>query len=128
MVPGCVPFKIVSDNPTLHSRWLLFFKVMIIPLWNLLQYHSIVRWAIQAQWAEPLVVGCERVQVYTIQCTCIVWICYMWQVSWNTININLQINFNLCPFLDVIIKYIGQVYISWPISIMSLTPGRWYTY
>ena len=26
MVPGCVPFKIVSDGPTLHSRWLLFFK------------------------------------------------------------------------------------------------------
>ena len=55
MVPGCVPFKIVSDSPTLHSRWLLFFKVMLISLWNLLQYHSIVRWAIQAQWAEPLV-------------------------------------------------------------------------
>ena len=55
MVPGCVPFKIVSDSPTLHSRWLLFFKVMIISFWNLLQYHSIVRWAIQAQWAEPLV-------------------------------------------------------------------------
>jgi hypothetical protein len=55
MVPGCVPFKIVSDSPTLHSRWLLFFKVMIISLWNLLQYHSIVRWAIQTQWAEPLV-------------------------------------------------------------------------
>jgi hypothetical protein len=31
------------------------FKVIIISLWNLLQYHSIVRWAIQAQWAEPLV-------------------------------------------------------------------------
>ena len=55
MVPECVPFKIVSDSPTLHSRWLLFFKVMSISLWNLLQYHSIVRWAIQAQWAEPLV-------------------------------------------------------------------------
>ena len=55
MVPGCVPFKIVSDSPTLHSRWLLFFKVLIISLWNLLQFHSIVRWAIQAQWAEPLV-------------------------------------------------------------------------
>jgi hypothetical protein len=25
--PGCVPFKIVSDSPTLHSRWMLFFKV-----------------------------------------------------------------------------------------------------
>jgi hypothetical protein len=24
----------VSDSPTLHSRWLLFFKVMIISLWN----------------------------------------------------------------------------------------------
>jgi hypothetical protein len=33
--PGCVPFKIVSDSSTLHSRWLLFFKVMIISLWNL---------------------------------------------------------------------------------------------
>ena len=30
--PWCVPFKIVSDSPTLHSRWLLFFKVMIISL------------------------------------------------------------------------------------------------
>ena len=37
------------------SRWLLFFKVMIISLWNLLQYHSIVSWAIQAQWDEPIV-------------------------------------------------------------------------
>ena len=63
MVPGCVPFKIVSDSPTLHSRWLLFFKVMIISLWNLLQYHSIVRWAIQAQWAEPLVL--TRLNIYT---------------------------------------------------------------
>ena len=45
----------MSDSPTLHSRWLPFFKVMIISLWNLLQYHFIVRWAIQAQWAEPLV-------------------------------------------------------------------------
>jgi hypothetical protein len=48
------PFQ---NSPTLHSRWLLFFKVMIISLWNLLQYHSVVRWAIQAQWAEPLVCG-----------------------------------------------------------------------
>jgi hypothetical protein len=45
----------VKNSPTLHSRWLLFLKVMIISLWNLLQYRSIVRWAIQAQWAEPLV-------------------------------------------------------------------------
>jgi hypothetical protein len=49
------PYPGLGDSPTLHSRWLLFFKVMIISLWNLLQYHSIVRWAIQAQWAEPLV-------------------------------------------------------------------------
>jgi hypothetical protein len=48
----------LSNSPTLHSRWLLFFKVMIIFLWNLLQYHSIFRWAIQAQWAEPLVFCC----------------------------------------------------------------------
>jgi hypothetical protein len=62
MVPGCVPFKIVSDSPTIHSRWLLFFKVMIISLWNLLQYHSIVRWAKQAQWAEPLVKKTSLIQ------------------------------------------------------------------
>jgi hypothetical protein len=49
--PWVCPFQ----NCVRHSRWLLFFKVMIISLWNLLQYHSIVRWAIQAQWAEPLV-------------------------------------------------------------------------
>jgi hypothetical protein len=33
----------------------LILADMIISLWNLLQYHSIVSWAIQAQWAEPLV-------------------------------------------------------------------------
>ena len=26
MVPGWVPFKIVSDSPTLHSRWPLLLK------------------------------------------------------------------------------------------------------
>ena len=30
--PWVCPFQIVSDSPTLHSRWLLFFKVMIISL------------------------------------------------------------------------------------------------
>ena len=56
----------MSDSPTLHSRWLLFFKVMIISFWNLLQYHSIVRWAIQAQWAEPLVYKKIDICVYSI--------------------------------------------------------------
>jgi hypothetical protein len=45
----------LSEFEWVISRWLLFFKVMIFSLWNLLQYHSIVRWVIQAQWAEPLV-------------------------------------------------------------------------
>jgi hypothetical protein len=29
MVPGWVPFKIVSDSPTLLSRWLLLLKIEI---------------------------------------------------------------------------------------------------
>jgi hypothetical protein len=29
MVPGWVPFKTVSDSPTLHSRWLLLLKIEI---------------------------------------------------------------------------------------------------
>jgi hypothetical protein len=29
MVPGWVPFKIVSDSPALHSRWLLLLKIEI---------------------------------------------------------------------------------------------------
>jgi hypothetical protein len=29
MVLGCVPFKIVSDRPALHSRWLLLLKIEI---------------------------------------------------------------------------------------------------
>jgi hypothetical protein len=29
MVPGWVPFKIVSDSPSLHSRWLLLLKIEI---------------------------------------------------------------------------------------------------
>ena len=27
MVPGWVPFKVVSDSPALHSRWLLLLKI-----------------------------------------------------------------------------------------------------
>jgi hypothetical protein len=27
MVPGWAPFKIVSDSPALHSRWLLLLKI-----------------------------------------------------------------------------------------------------
>jgi hypothetical protein len=27
MVPGWVPFKIVSDSPVLHSRWPLLLKI-----------------------------------------------------------------------------------------------------
>ena len=29
MVPGWVPFKIVSDSPALHSSWLLLLKIEI---------------------------------------------------------------------------------------------------
>ena len=29
MVPGWVPFKIVSDSPALHSRWLLLLKIEV---------------------------------------------------------------------------------------------------
>jgi hypothetical protein len=29
MVPGWVPFKIMSDSSALHSRWLLFLKIEI---------------------------------------------------------------------------------------------------
>jgi hypothetical protein len=29
MVPGWVPFKILSDSPALHSRWLLLLKIEI---------------------------------------------------------------------------------------------------
>ena len=55
MVPVCVPFKMVSQHPHPPFKMAAVFKIMIISLWNLLQYHSIVRWAIQAQWTEPLV-------------------------------------------------------------------------
>ena len=55
MVPVCVPFKIVSRHPHPPFKMAAVFKVMIISRWNLLQYYSIVRWAIQAQWTEPLV-------------------------------------------------------------------------
>jgi hypothetical protein len=29
MVPGWFPFKIVSDSPALHSKWLLLLKIEI---------------------------------------------------------------------------------------------------
>jgi hypothetical protein len=53
--PWVCPFQNCVRQPHPPFKMVLFFKVMIIYLWNLLQYHSIVRWAIQAQWAEPLV-------------------------------------------------------------------------
>jgi uncharacterized membrane protein YqhA len=49
------PFQNCVWQPHPPFKMAAVFKVMIISLWNLLQYHSIVRWAIQAQWAEPLV-------------------------------------------------------------------------
>jgi hypothetical protein len=54
--PWVCPFQncVLTAPPSIQDGC-CFFKVMIISLWNLLQYHSIVRWAIQAQWAEPLV-------------------------------------------------------------------------
>ena len=47
--------KLCPTAPLSIQDGCCFFKIMIISLWNLLQYHSIVRWAIQAQWADPLV-------------------------------------------------------------------------
>jgi hypothetical protein len=32
MVPGWVPFKILSNSPTLHSRWLLLLKIEIFSI------------------------------------------------------------------------------------------------
>jgi hypothetical protein len=49
------PFQNCVRQPHPPFKMAAVFKVMIISLWNLLHYHSIVRWAIQAQWAEPLV-------------------------------------------------------------------------
>jgi hypothetical protein len=53
--PWVCPFQNCVRQPHPPFKMAAVFKVMIISLWNLLQYHSIVRWAIQAQWAEPLV-------------------------------------------------------------------------
>jgi hypothetical protein len=53
--PWVCPFQNCVRQPHPPFKMAAVFKVMIISLWNLLQYHSIARWAIQAQWAEPLV-------------------------------------------------------------------------
>jgi hypothetical protein len=39
MVPGWFPFKFVSDNPALHSRWLLLLKIEISSIVHLTQLH-----------------------------------------------------------------------------------------
>ena len=54
--PWVWPFQNCVRQPHTPFKMAAVFKLMIISLWNLLQYHSIVRWAIQAQWAEPLVI------------------------------------------------------------------------
>jgi hypothetical protein len=55
MVLGWVPFKILSDKPTLHSRWLLLLKI---------EMSSIVHccFSISPSWMEGGTVGhnCER--------------------------------------------------------------------
>ena len=99
MVPGCVPFKIVSDSPTLHSRWLLFFKRMIISLWNLLQYHSIVRWAIQAQWAEPLVIEKTYVALHKVLLTCTIITLYKIYIKYSIFFYSFPYETNACSDL-----------------------------
>jgi hypothetical protein len=54
--PWVWPFQNCVRQPHPLFNMAAVFKVMIFSLWNLLQYHSIVSWAIQAQWAEPLVI------------------------------------------------------------------------
>jgi hypothetical protein len=100
MVPGCVPFKMVSDSPTLHSRWLLFFKVMIISLWNLFQYHSISRWAIQAQWTEPLVflVNISKAKLFILDLKT-PWLVYTNSYSINGLDMDTWIN-------DIVISHL----------------------
>jgi hypothetical protein len=63
-----------------HSSWQTLSHNVV---WNLLQYHSIVRWAIQAQWAEPLVTIVNILLACLTQC--VVWcsiprdhICQVW--------------------------------------------------
>jgi hypothetical protein len=70
---------------------------MIISLWNLLQYHSIVRWAIQAQWAEPLVSLCLEILTWFLLYKCIMmsyrsslhfvpvqlFLVKLWPLDWN---------------------------------------------
>ena len=34
MVPGWFPFKIVSDSPALHSRWVLLLKIEISSIFH----------------------------------------------------------------------------------------------
>ena len=60
--------KLCPTAPPSIQDGYCFFKVMIISLWNLLQYHSIVRWAIQAQWAEPLVISYDFNSAIIISC------------------------------------------------------------
>jgi hypothetical protein len=48
--PWVCPFQNCVRQPhPLFKMAAVFLKVMIISLWHLLQYHSIIRWAIQAQ-------------------------------------------------------------------------------
>ena len=67
MVPGCVPFKIVSDSPTLFKMAAVFEGNDYLPLkFASVSFYCQVR--IQAQWAEPLVKVCfESFQLRNIK-------------------------------------------------------------
>jgi hypothetical protein len=52
MVPGLVPFKIVSDSPALHSRWLLLLKIEKGEDLNVIFYQNMPNLHNRYKWAE----------------------------------------------------------------------------
>jgi hypothetical protein len=69
------------------------FKVMIISLWNLLQYHSIVRWAIQLDIVLSVLHQCTASD------------CPFLDIVLSVLH---QFTASDCPFLDIVLSVLHQ--------------------
>ena len=91
--PWVCPFQNCVRQTHPPFKMAAVFKVMIISRWNLLQYHSIVRWAIQAQWTEPLVslVNISKAKLFIVDLKT-PWLVYTNSYSINGLEMDTWIN------------------------------------
>ena len=91
--PWVCPFQNCVWQPHPPFKMAAVFKVMIISLWNLLQYHSIVRWAIQLDIVLSVLHQCTASD------------CPFLDIVLSVLH---QFTASDCPFLDIVLSVLHQ--------------------